>query len=373
MSPAANAVCSNCDVALEATDAVGIFVHPQSQWCDVKIAAASGDSLDALYEEINGEIVERDVDSVPLPLGFVEPIKLGKVLIVLGAEEVRPSFDEVAAAIFEKRNLPKPGGASGSLGWSAFSVFQRCPYLFKKQYVDSRGRHIGKEANALVTGNCLHLLLAVRYLRKLHLDYPLTEQEVYDELSSSNLDPEAVDEAGRVFQAYDDYYGDEVGLEVLAVEQLVVDPRTRESCRIDLVAKLPVGHALYAPGVYIWDHKSTARFDDAAITGWSNDGEVMGLVMLWQRMKLDKKYGELKGVMINLLGKQPKNPKFERISVSPMSWQLKGHAEDLRAWHGLRNFYTSINHFPRARANCIGRYGKCALWDHCADSEKDCP
>jgi len=115
-------------------------------------------------------------------------------------------------------------------------------------------------------------------------------------------------------------------------------------------------------------HNTAARFDSSSLEGWSNDGEVLGQVDLWDRLHLDRRYGKLRGVIINLLGKQ-KVAEYHRTIVSPSSWQIEQHRLDLRRWNGLIQLAKSSDSFPRARNSCIGRFGKCNHWDHCATGE----
>jgi len=122
------------------------------------------------------------------------------------------------------------------------------------------------------------------------------------------------------------------------------------------------------PGTYVFEHKTAGRFDMDTIDGWANDGEILGEIALWKRLGLDKRFGELRGVVVNIIGKQ-KEPKFHRTIVAPSSLQLASHLDDLRRWDGLIQLSRSTNNFPHARSNCIGRYGRCDHWDHCVTNE----
>ncbi len=194
----------------------------------------------------------------------------------------------------------------------------------------------------------------------------LTPEHLYDRLRMK-ANPEFVAEAWRVYSAYQLYYRDEP-IKPLAIEHDLRDPRTGESCRYDLIAFLDRELPGYLPGTYIVEHKTASRFDYDTLEGWANDGEVLGQVMLWQRLGLDKRFGELKGVMVNLLGKQ-KEPKFHRTLVAPSTWQVEQHKKDLPRWDALISLCRSANNFPRARAGCIGRYGRCDSYDHCHSGE----
>ncbi len=120
------------------------------------------------------------------------------------------------------------------------------------------------------------------------------------------------------------------------------------------------------PGTYIVEHKSAGRFDQATLYGWANDGEVLGEAALYKALGLEKRYGELQGIIVNILGKQPKNPQQHRTIVRPLQWQLDHHLADLDHWENLIQLSISTRRFPRSRSGCVGRYGMCDLFDHCA-------
>jgi len=224
------------------------------------------------------------------------------------------------------------------------------------------------EAPALAIGTLIHTFLAVYYIRMIEPNYPLDPETIY-EVARRFANPELVDEAWRVFNAYRLYYKIEV-IQPLAVEYDLKDPRTGESCRFDLIAFFPETIGDRRSGTYVLEHKSTSRFDADTLEGWVNDGEVIGQVDLWKRLGLDLRFGPLRGVIVNLLGKH-KDPQFHRTIVAPESWQIEAHRSDLRKWGGLIQLAVSTNSFPRARNGCIGRYGRCDYWEHCAGEGVD--
>jgi hypothetical protein len=125
----------------------------------------------------------------------------------------------------------------------------------------------------------------------------------------------------------------------------------------------------FAPGTFILEHKTASRFDDASLDGWVNDGEVIGQAMLYDRMGLADKFGPLQGTIVNICGKQ-KESKFHRSFVAPPTWQKQEHAKDLQLWTAFRQLCVSLGDFPRARTNCINRFGMCGQWDHCCRREE---
>jgi len=280
-----------------------------------------------------------------------------------------PVVEDVLQEIFDAQGVPRLGGASSGKGWTSYSIFQECPYKWKRRYIDDAKRQWGVESPGLAIGTLVHAFLALYYTSMIPDGYGgLTAESVYDRLRL-RANPEFVAEAWRVFRAYVLYYQHEQ-ITPLAVEHDLRDPRTGESCRYDLVAffdsNLPGG---YPSGTYIVESKTAGRFDlETTLDGWANDGEVIGQIMLWKRLGLDKRFGPLRGVIVNILGKQ-KEPKFHRTIVAPSSWQIEQHARDLERWDGLIALARSTDSFPRSRKSCIGRYGRCERWYECIGGE----
>jgi len=277
-----------------------------------------------------------------------------------------PLVDETLLEIFEKAGVARLGGISSGSGWSSFSTYQRCPYAWKRRYLENTRPAMLVESPSLAIGTLVHVFLALLYTRMVDPEYPLTPESVYDQLKIT-CNPKFVEEGWRVFQGYRLYYSQEL-IQPLAIEYDLKDPRNGESCRFDLIAFFPEWVYGRAPGTYVVEHKTSSRFDQNTLEGWVNDGEVIGQVALWKRLKLDHRFGKLQGVIVNLLGKQ-KYPQYHRTLVSPESWQIEQHREDLRRWSGLIQLAKSADSFPRARNGCIGRYGRCDHWDHCAHLE----
>ncbi len=391
--------CILCKATLEESTARGLLIHEESKACDVRITDKFGISLDDKYEIIEGEIYERQLPLFPndpiasKPLLWsedpatepktedvkIDDFKIHLPLVGTGGKSIGfmelPSFknhEEGINALFEEYGQEKLGGASGDLGWSSFYSFQRCPYLWKRNYLDGQ-RFKDEVPNALIIGSLLHLFLALRYQTWIDLTYSINPELAYEFLGKQNLNPEALKEAWRIYDGYKAQYdGEQAYLIPQAVEYHTVDPRTKESCRYDMIAtvdasKLPPGISMKA-GTWIYEHKTASRRDDSTLTGWVNDGEVIGQVMLYDRLKLYKRFGPLQGVIINLCGKQKKQS-FDRVQVSPARWQKNQHGKDLKVWQAFRELCVAQGSFPRSRANCINRWGKCSQWDHCAGGD----
>jgi hypothetical protein len=359
--------CLACKSALHASSADGLWLHPPSEVCAVRVTDEVGLSLDDKYEVENGIVyaIEQVTDQ---PFVTLDPEPPADLIMLPGTPT---PFEPAIHELFDTYGIPRLGGASGDMGWSSFSSFQRCPYLWKRRYLDGIRENAEDEAEpfALVVGSLIHTFAAVYYQRMIDPGYPLDAELVHRELYQRGVNPDALSESMRVWEAYQLNYHEDY-LKPLALEHHAADPRTGESCRFDMIAEvdqdLPFG---FQRGTVIVEHKTTSMFTDVALTGWVNDGEIIGQIMLYNRLKLYKRFGPLQGVIVNILGKQKKAPMFHRTFVSPNRWQTSQHAKDLQSWHSLKQLYIASNHFPRARNNCVHRFGKCSQWEHCATGE----
>lgn len=353
--------CFLCGVKLDATSVEFIRLHPPSTTCDVVLADPCGLSLDDSYELIAGQIFER----------VAEQPKDPDVLVAF--EQFLPT-EQVTAAMFDHFGVPRLGGASGDLGWSSFSTWQHCRYLYKRTYLDHVTKPIelinpleSPEPFGLAVGGLVHTLLAIHYYRKLDRAYPVTPEQARDYLEANKVDPDAMTEAWRLFAAHRLFYKHEA-IEVLAVEYHVVHPQTRHSARYDLILKVREEYEGHLPGTYYMDHKTALIFDRPTLEGWANDGTVIQQAMIWQQCGLKHRFGELQGAIINLIGKQ-KVPNLHRTWVIPNQFQIDAHAQDLKIHYAERRLAMATGVFPRSRAGCITRHGMCSQWDHCATGE----
>lgn len=348
--------CVLCQVELDDVEGSSLLVHPPREDCpNIQFTDSYGIAVDP--EEESALEPEPGTPAVD----FFEELDI----------RLFPFVEEALIQIFTSYGLPRLGGVSTGRGWSAFSTYQRCKHLFYRRYVEPIAQVSimpALEHEARAVGTLIHAFLAVYYTRMIQHDYPLTPDLLRDELLKK-ANPALVDEGWRVFLAYSLYYQDEE-IMPLAVEYDLRDPRTGESCRYDLVAFFPKAQSDRLPGTYILEHKSASRFDDDTLNGWANEGEVLGQVMLWKRLKLNLRYGELRGVIVNILGKH-KEPKFHRTTVGPETWLSAQHARDLKYWEAQIALSRATNRWPHSRANCISRYGKCDLFDHCATNSEE--
>jgi hypothetical protein len=280
-------------------------------------------------------------------------------IVYLGRDPSIMDMDDALTKSFELYGMERMGGASGR-GWSRIATMQRCWYLYKRSVIDGVR---GGPSGALEIGSAFHTFMAVYYwAMRDPKACRLTPERLRDELLNHNADARNVNEAWRLFEAYEAYYTDDY-LIPLSEEEFASDGDN--TCRYDMIAKVgPNNHV--PPGTWIVEHKTSSRFDAATLEGWKNDGEIIGQIMLYKPAKLTKKYGKLMGVIVNIVGKQ-KIPKFERVIVPVQKWQATAHKKDLKVWNALEQVCAATNTWPRSRAHCAYKWGLCSFFDHCAE------
>ena len=352
--------CLLCHRELVASTTPEFFLHDEDEYCLVRVADRFGVSLDDDYEVSGDEIFPKHASETADDFDD-------------GAIEIQ-QFHQTESAllqIFTERGIPRLGGISSGSGWSNVSTFQKCPYAWKRRYLDKNEQPINfgivTEPLALAIGTLTHAYLAIYYQAMIVPGYPLTPEDVNQRVRELGCNPDVFSEAWRLFTGYRLYYQNEA-IQPLAVEHDLKDPRTGDSCRYDLIAFIPEERPGMLPGTYIIESKTAGRFSADVLEGWINDGEVLGQVDLWDRLHLDRRFGPLRGVIMNLLGKQ-KVAEYHRTVVSPSAWQIEQHRSDLLRWRGLIQLSKSTGSFPRARNSCIGRYGRCVHWNTCATGE----
>lgn len=283
------------------------------------------------------------------------------------------SMNKALDAVFEQLGLPPSFTGATAAGWSRLSTLQKCPYLFKKTFVDPpKEGHGVVEAHPLRVGSCLHALLALRDDNRIQppggCDDVVTVDMLYQALLDHPLTPlDALNEAWRLYNAYDAQYETDY-LEPLAVEY----PGDAHglSCRFDIIAHIQADVLGYPKGTFIIERKSTSKFDLASLEGWRNDGEVLGQMYVYREAGLEERFGPLQGVIIDLIGKQ-KVPQFRRILLPVQVWQIDAHARDVGKWRALEQLYHASDMWPRSRASCVHRYGLCNLFTHCCNATGD--
>lgn len=341
--------CILCKRTLEDTTTPGLLTHPDVEDCLVRVTDSFGVSLDHVYEIVNNEIWARE-----------DRREEDRIIEV-------PTFkptEDALLEIFSGAGIERLGGKSSGSGWSNVSLFQRCRYAWKARYQRKpEDRTFMGESIPMAVGTLVHTYLAIYYQRMIVPSYPLMPDDVDRGIRGLGCNPEVAGEAWRLFSAYRLFYKNEA-IEPLAIEYDLVDPRTSHSCRFDLIAFFRDEKPGRLPGTYNVEHKTASRFDQNTIEGWLGDGEILGQVDLWDRLHLDRRFGKLRGVLVNLIGKQ-KVPEFHRTLAAPSTFAIDQHRKDLRYWNAEIQGAVATGVFPRSRANCIHRYGRCEWWDHC--------
>lgn len=340
-----NVHCLLCGRELTPHESGITQIHPEADDCDVHITDNWGVWIDDDEPQASSTLIQGN---------FIDL-------------KTYPFVEEILIEVFEEFGLTRLGGVSSGKGWSNFSLYQRCPYAWYRRHIVKAQPWIKVESPSLAIGTLVHAFLALYYVRMMTNGYAALTPEILFERLRRKANPDFVNEGWRVFQAYRLYYQNEV-ITPLAVEYDLKDPRTGESCRFDLIAYLEREAPGCLPGTYVIEHKTSAVFSHDTLEGWACDGEVLGQAALWSRLGLDKRFGELKGVMVNILGKH-KEPKFHRTIVSPSTLQIQSHLDDLKRWDAIMGIAKSTNSFPRARQGCISKYGRCTEFDHCAGAD----
>jgi hypothetical protein len=298
----------------------------------------------------------------------VNPRVPGLGHISIDPPDVIPMNDALDIA-FEKLGIETLGGASGH-GWSRYRDLQKCPYKFYLKHVAKRPKDNSPAPGALETGSAFHALMAVYYQRQIDFDAgkeePVAEAGVLcDELIVAGGNPNYINEAWRIFEAYANFYEARHDYLIpLAVERWTQDVNGPDTCRYDLIAKVEDTTAPVLPGIWIVEHKSSSRLDRAVTEGWHLDGEIIGELMIYKRARLNRVYGKLAGIIVNVITKT-KVPNFHREIVSPPAAQMRRQVKDLRVWRATEAVYASTNTWPRALASCWDRYGPCEFFEEC--------
>jgi hypothetical protein len=343
--------CILCQRPLSETTSPTLYMHEPAEDCLVRVTDQFGISRD------DGFVVDGD-DVYPK----VEEAEDERVIIL----PTWKPLEETMKEIFADYGLDRLGGRSTGSGWSSVSLFQKCRYAWKKTYLAERDgseeTFVG-EILPLAIGILVHTYLALHYQRMLVPDYPLSADDVNQRVREAGCNPEVFLEAWRLFSAYRLFYKNE-NVIPLAVEANYRDPRTNDSCRYDLVAYFPDEAPGRLPGTYIVEHKTASRFDQNTLEAWPGDGEILGQISSWEKLHLERRFGQLRGVLVNLIGKQ-RSPEFHRTIAAPTSFAIDQHRRDLKTTNAEIQVAIASGNWPRSRANCLHRFGRCQFWDHC--------
>jgi hypothetical protein len=282
-------------------------------------------------------------------------------------------MDEAMDLAYKALGAKRRGGPSGS-GWSSRSVLMQCPRKYKLKIID---RVPVEDRGARSTGALWHEFTALHDAARIEAvagekAAPLVlvkPEDLRDALLGVNADGMVVSEAWRLYAAWASRYEAD-SLQPLAVEHFARHP-SGFTCRYDAIVRIPAGGEV-APGTYICERKTARALDESTRDGWRNDGEVIGQMMVWKAAKLDKVFGPLQGVVMDIVIKT-KMVQFHRPVVRCRPALLRQHASDLRFYDALEKMCRATGCWPRVRSSnsgCIDRWGKCDYYDHCARDDR---
>jgi hypothetical protein len=286
--------------------------------------------------------------------------------------------EEAIKRCCEYYKIPPLGGPSG-IGWSYHSAIQTCPRKFYYNSLPIDGNDFLSVNEYFEVGSFVHFLLAIYYAKRAkrgiflnhqfhrNVDGLPSPEGVRDFLFAENVNVALLEESWGYFEGYQDHYFREDWLMPLAVEfrKEIVDENGEPfySCRYDLIAKIIEPNDLSLPaGTYWVDHKTASRLDNVGMDYWIHTGEVNGQMLCWSG--LDKKFGELRGSIINIIGKQ-KDQKFHRTPIPVQDHLTERFRDDIKYWKSQIKEHEQLKTWPRAEANCIGRYGPCDHYLKC--------
>lgn len=363
-------LCILCKSPLAKTEWPTLFLHPTDGTCTVRVANALGMSVDDLYfvDPADNALCARVPEDGEATFGA----PAGEGLIYdPSAESAFLSADAGIRRMFEIAGLPMLGGMSGPRGWSSISTFQRCRYLWLSKYgnapvVDESVPRF----EALEVGTLTHLFVALHYQVIIDPKYPLTADDAVKFLREAMVTPGYIDQAWALFEGYRYEYQDELSwMTPLAVEHLAVDPRDNASCRWDLVFRIDQPYQGLLPGVYVANTKTAGRNDLATREQWKNDGQILGEIDLYDRLRFEKLWGPRRGACINLIIKT-KAPQYLRTWVNPSKGVLRNYRKDRAVWVAEMELAAATGMYPRSRASCVTQYHTlCELFDHCAGAD----
>lgn len=265
---------------------------------------------------------------------------------------------------FDGFGIPQMGGASAD-GWSKLADFQRCPYRYNLLH-EEQVEIPGSAAAPLEIGILYHAALACHYLRLLPVGYP--GYVPFERVPSPLAFIEAVEargpeilyvaEARRLVMGYLEFWplGDvqPVAIEYAAGREGV------HTCRFDLVG-------WYDDELWVFEHKTAARETPELMDAWFLDGEVLGEMYGWEISGLDRLFGQLAGVVINIAFKS-RPPRYRRLQVVVPEAVKRAYRRDRAHFNNERRRMRASGYWPRKLQGCLSRYGDlCALFPHCRD------
>ena len=262
-------------------------------------------------------------------------------------------------------------------GWHRLAKVLRCPRLYALSYKKKHRTSDEPPAEPLVKGSLFHVGLAHHYGLQSDL-YPDVELyspgEAFEQLAQSQ--PQGHRAAWQRYVAemnitlldYQTHWHAENWIVKGIEHELMVnvyDEQVNDTYfytqRVDLVWEHPV-----TGKVWFVDHKTTGRFTDKTLGGYSMNGQFLGYQMIGQKM-FGEQWG---GVILNIIewGKGKKSASFRRMPIDPAPHAVANFKQSiLRAERTIREFeQTAPELWPgtHQEAACWP-YRKCRFYDTC--------
>jgi hypothetical protein len=304
------------------------------------------------------------------------------------------NIDEATDRVFGAFNWPLLGGPSGR-GWSYFSTAQRCGQLFKKSY-DVPPEKLVRKVNAqpLQIGALFHTLEALYYGHALGNAFVLPDRqglvterlalpgrrrrwsvpdgacdallEALRTLKDGEREPDAtvIDEAERLFDTHTNWWDNREDVQPLGVEVFAQHPKLGYTCRYDLVARVGTHDPELPEGVFIFEKKTAKWIDEKLLESWQLDGEVLGQILCWAPSGMEKLFGPLSGVVVDIVSKG-RTADCRRVVVPPTAPAVAHHEKWIRWVAAEIEQWRAIDAYPQRFANCWTRYGRCEEFQNC--------
>ena len=143
----------------------------------------------------------------------------------------------------------------------------------------------------------------------------------------------------------------------------------RVTTRFDLVRKLPDG------GVGIVETKTAGALSNDLTKGYTMDGQLHTQVLVWKKSGLERKYGPVREILMNILVKT-KTPQHYRAWVHVSDGDVREFWRATKPW--VEELYLRLardknkkSQWPKNYAACQGRYGLCQFFNECeADGDR---
>jgi hypothetical protein len=269
------------------------------------------------------------------------------------------SIHSVIAKYEKAIGLPVKERGPSKFGWSSVGVYQTCPFLFaNKERVQS---YVGPEGFNREVGNVVHWLNELRYGCGKIIELDL--HGISEALLHLGGNKKVIEEGFRVFAGYQAFYGDEPYMRPIAVETELFAASIKKTYRLDLLFRSE-GHPDYEDGVYFMDHKTASAITEQLKRQWDVDGQV--LTGHHAALYGDPPITDYRGLIINIIGKQKKEQKFERILCTPDPDRLAMFKSEIEYWDAQIAMSKATGVYPRKRASsCSGKYSMCDLYHEC--------